>query len=339
MQMPAAALKGYWVLEQLDKTAIETWKLGVGLCFVGTVAGFLGLAVLGDLPPESLLAKLYTPGELKAIAIMAGTLTGAFLTAGLAIARNVQTNTELSLGSEVAELEQALESTWVNVLLIFVLWSLTIVTFAFVNFQAVGFNTFSFTEVFNLGPIGVLTQYILQPIMALSNAIAFSVLVSITRYLARVARTAKIDLMRVDAYGCIAIPLVYLFASFCVLASVTIAAALLSPNEEVTRIFLQLLAMIAFLTLILAGLLSYPVWLFRRRVILAKSDQRRKIGKKIEELTVGQTERSSLLTELMYIDQLPDSPIGTYFQRIVVFGVLPPLTWVLAAAVENLLFS
>ena len=31
-------------------------------------------------------------------------------------------------------------------------------------------------------------------------------------------------------------------------------------------------------------------------------------------------------------------PLGGYVQRIVLFGLLPPITWVMAAAVENLLF-
>ncbi|MEE2892176.1 MAG: hypothetical protein VX766_08560 [Pseudomonadota bacterium] len=44
------------------------------------------------------------------------------------------------------------------------------------------------------------------------------------------------------------------------------------------------------------------------------------------------------MSYLLWLDALPTWPLGGYVQRIVLFGLLPPITWVMAAAVENLLF-
>ena len=336
---PASALKGHWILEQLDKTGIATWKLGFILCLTGALLALIGLLVMGDLPDESLLADFYTSTQMSMIAVSTGFMIGVFLVLGLYLARNVQSNTECSLPSQGIKLRQTLEPTWSNLLIIIFFASLTLITFAYVNYLTIGFNTCSFTEVVKLGQIGILTQYLLQPIVAVAGGACISVLLSVFRYLTTVAYTVEINLLHLDAYKVLGSPFIYFFVSISILMSIIIAFAIFIHNEDVTLMFLYCLAAVIVVGIVVAVTLSYPVWVFRRRLMLKKAEVRNKIIYELDKLNVVNAKRSSLLTELIFIDQLPDSSFATYLKRIIVFGILPPLTWVLAATVENFMFN
>ncbi|HIG43346.1 MAG: hypothetical protein ABGY96_22235 [bacterium] len=54
--MATVGLTGIWALEQLDKTGLTTWKLGLMLSTGGAVFGAaLIIPLLGDLNPDSVL--------------------------------------------------------------------------------------------------------------------------------------------------------------------------------------------------------------------------------------------------------------------------------------------
>ena len=50
------------------------------------------------------------------------------------------------------------------------------------------------------------------------------------------------------------------------------------------------------------------------------------------------TSKSDLLIQQMYVESRWDWPVGMHVQRVVLFGLLPPFTWVMAAFVENVIF-
>ena len=47
---------------------------------------------------------------------------------------------------------------------------------------------------------------------------------------------------------------------------------------------------------------------------------------------------SDLLTHQMFLESRWEWPIASHVQKLILFGLLPPLTWVLAATIENALY-
>jgi hypothetical protein len=47
------------------------------------------------------------------------------------------------------------------------------------------------------------------------------------------------------------------------------------------------------------------------------------------------TTAADLLTHRMFLDSLWEWPIASHMQKLILFGLLPPLTWVVAAMIEN----
>jgi len=337
--MQAAALTRYWGLEQLDKTGRSTPLLGGLLCGGFTLLAYLGWIVNGDIPPDSLLNKFYSPSQMFTIVMLNGFLIGMFLMIAISLGRSIQANTEASLGT-IAELTRPfLKPNKFNLVVVLVVTVIELVIFGVLNWYTLGFNTLKVQEVIDLGGIGVLTQYGTQPMIAIASGISCSILLSTTRYLTQIAKTCDIRLNELAAYSCLATPLTYLLVVYSILASIAIFLVVLIPNEDVASMFMMLLAAITILALALALWLSLPVFEFRRRLVETKNKEKAQLLSQIATLAIGETTRSNLLTEVMYLDQLPDSPIGSNMQRIVVFGLLPPITWVMAAAVENLMFS
>ncbi|MFT4712335.1 MAG: hypothetical protein ACJAVI_003600 [Candidatus Azotimanducaceae bacterium] len=50
------------------------------------------------------------------------------------------------------------------------------------------------------------------------------------------------------------------------------------------------------------------------------------------------TTAADLLTHQMLLNFLWDWPIASHVQKLVLFGLLPPLAWVLAAMIENAMY-
>ena len=57
---------------------------------------------------------------------------------------------------------------------------------------------------------------------------------------------------------------------------------------------------------------------------------------KNENLAAADQER--LMVKQMYLESRWEWPLASNIQKIIVFGLLPPAAWVMAAVVENLLF-
>ena len=70
--MATVGLKGIWGLEQLDRTGIATWKLGILLMGGGALFGAILIPILGEVNPDSVLA---TPPRVFAFLLVSITFT------------------------------------------------------------------------------------------------------------------------------------------------------------------------------------------------------------------------------------------------------------------------
>ena len=121
-------------------------------------------------------------------------------------------------------------------------------------------------------------------------------------------------------------------------------------NDELFNEFSLILTVLVLILLGgLAILYLLPVWVLRTRIRDAKQAQLDLISGALSGnavafeniIAVSPDEpltRSDLLTRQMFIESRWEWPIAAHVQQLIIFGLLPPSTWVLAAVVENLLY-
>ena len=76
--MATLGLKGIWGLEQLERTGIATWKLGVLLIGGGVLVGAILIPILGEVKPDSVLASFYTPRLVALLLVVFSFVPGFF---------------------------------------------------------------------------------------------------------------------------------------------------------------------------------------------------------------------------------------------------------------------
>jgi hypothetical protein len=94
---------------------------------------------------------------------------------------------------------------------------------------------------------------------------------------------------------------------------------------------------------------TYPVWILRNRIRDKKLAEMGQITRSLrgDEEAVktinihaldAPTTAADLLTHQMFLESRWDWPIASHLQKLILFGLLPPLTWVVAAMIENAMY-
>jgi hypothetical protein len=117
-------------------------------------------------------------------------------------------------------------------------------------------------------------------------------------------------------------------------------------DPNVSADLLPLLLIMAFILMAVLLPYVYPVWILRNRIRDKKLAEMGQItrslrGDKEAVKTMNihaldaPTTAADLLTHRMFLDSLWEWPIASHMQKLILFGLLPPLTWVVAAMIEN----
>jgi hypothetical protein len=120
-------------------------------------------------------------------------------------------------------------------------------------------------------------------------------------------------------------------------------------DPNVSADLLPLLLIIAFILVAVLLPYVYPVWILRNRIRDKKLAEMGQItrslrGDKEAVKTMNihaldaPTTAADLLTHRMFLDSLWEWPIASHLQKLILFGLLPPLTWVVAAMIENTMY-
>jgi hypothetical protein len=120
-------------------------------------------------------------------------------------------------------------------------------------------------------------------------------------------------------------------------------------DPNVSADLLPLLLIIAFILVAVLLPYVYPVWILRNRIRDKKLAEMGQItrslrGDKEAVKTINihaldaPTTAADLLTHRMFLDSLWEWPIASHLQKLILFGLLPPLTWVVAAMIENTMY-
>ena len=166
------------------------------------------------------------------------------------------------------------------------------------------------------------------------------------RFLVRSARRVRIDLFRMDRYHCYATPLVQITGTLAVFLSII----LLMPSF-LGSAYGSLVPPLLLLFLV-TGALTLSVWIWpvitlRNRVNAEKVRELERVDQALRGYTENGVEAPGidistlkpfeLIQYQSHVRNLPTWPLHAHAQRLAIFGVLPPLSWVMAALIENAL--
>jgi len=182
-----------------------------------------------------------------------------------------------------------------------------------------------------------------------TGGILFAVILRQAVSLIYTARHIRIDLLQVVQYSNIANPAVRMVVLILIILSLFPPMVLFIDNPIFSTAAVRYSLLV--LTILLPLLLGYfyPVLILRTRIGQAKQKELQVVlsslqgddealdrvaiqGRGVPKTT------ADLLTHQIFLESRWEWPIATHVQRLILFGLLPPLTWVLAATIENVLY-
>ena len=346
-------LKGLWGLEQLDKTGIATWKLGLILMGTTPVVGYILTKLLigmepnpifGPAPPEALTAQAFAWvfGQTGTVVIL------------LALARSVEMDLKaLSLVDNV--IDASIERLRPKRTLRFTCMALGLLYGCLLNPMLYSYGPrLSHTVLESIIAIAsggpeLIQSSIINPILGLITGMIFAIIISEVTSLAHAARHIKIDFLVLNDYAAIANPGVRLFLCLVLIFSLFPLMVLYVDDSANTANMMRLFLVFAFVAIVMLLPYAYPVWVLRNRIRdkkIAEMDQitlaLRGNMEAVNTIVIRglgtPTTTADLLTHQMFLESRWEWPIASHVQKLVLFGLLPPLAWVLAATIENAMY-
>jgi hypothetical protein len=210
------------------------------------------------------------------------------------------------------------------------------------------YGCLAYPIIYSHGPRFNLT--VLESFMALTaGGILGAVIISQIASLVHVARHIKIDFLQLSDYAAIANPGVRLFLCMVALLSASPLVVMLNGVDLASTSLMRFSLVTGFVATV--GLLpyAYPVWTLRNRIKDKKLVEMDRItlalrgdDNAMSKLSIqgrgAPTTTVDLLMHQMFIESRWEWPIAAHVQKLVLFGLLPPLAWVLAAVIENAMY-
>ena len=179
----------------------------------------------------------------------------------------------------------------------------------------------------------ILLWFVLVPVVALSFSPLCLVLLREIINLNRIGREMDVDLYNLDNLQAISNPGVRALLLTALLISTLPVVAHLDNFEDAAVYSVTFAVVLIFSPVFF--FYFRPVWMVRNKIKQAKQLTLNALD---EQLRHAGDAGTDLMTRRMFVETRMEWPIGGNIQKMVVFGLLPPLTWVMAAAVENLLY-
>jgi hypothetical protein len=350
--MATVGLSGIWGLEQLDKTGVATWKLGLILMGVAApVCYVLSMLMIGMEPNPIIgpLSQKVITGWTFAMVFIGPTFVVFFL----ALARAIEVDLKI-LASFDNAIDASIERLRPKRALRFICLIIGLLYGFLLNpaLHSIISQQDTFVEAFTAYAAGgphLIQGFILMPINGLIQGMGFIVIVSQVVSLIHAARHIKIDFLQLSDYAAIANPGVRMF--LCAIPFLGLMPLLMLYGDDAgNTAFLKQMSLVVVFTMVAMVLpYVYPVWILRNRIRDKKIAEMDKItlalrGDKEAVKTIviqglgTPTTTADLLTHQMFLESRWDWPIASHVQKLVLFGLLPPLAWVLAAMIENAIY-
>jgi len=208
----------------------------------------------------------------------------------------------------------------------------------------------SFSDIHSSGLVLNIIVYPIQLCLGLALGVLISTFITQSLSLIHVTRHMKVNLLQLSRYSAIANPVV----SFVVilLAGLSLWPLMILFVDDST--FSTVMAVTA-LGILLTGfpillLYAYPILILRNRIRNEKQKELNVVFQALE----GDDEAikaisiqgrgvpsttTDLLTHQMFVESRWEWPIASHVQKLILFGLLPPVAWVLAATIEYALYG
>ena len=337
----AASLHGLPLLERLDRLGLPGLRLlGVLIVLGAILSGGLSLLLADFVTARS--ASPVSAGDL-AFSVFNGAFAGANLGLAVAAVRHLEDSVRRALAHDAAVAAhfaappEALphRGLALGVMVLFV--------------GQAWFRLFGEIEAGIGGGVETLKlTYIVAPLAL--NFLAAGLLALALGYAVlrqrRLARRLEPDLRRVQQYACFALPVLQLFGVYSIVLGAAAASVVLFPGSS--AIVPAYLTRTTVMVLLFLPISLLPLWEIHRSIERTRNEERERVLRALDgdadalrDSVVdrrGSAGRGEWMSHLLWLDALPAWPLGPYLQRFLLFVLLPPVTWVMAAAVENLLF-
>jgi hypothetical protein len=268
--MATVGLKGIWGLEQLDRTGIATWKLGILLMGGGVLMGVLLSPILGEVNQDSVMASFYTPRVVSLTLVVAGLYVGLSVFVTLVLARTTEADLRLLPLTDdgVTESLKRLQPSTGTLLSISIVLMMAIIAMLPV-LRALRLNITiveSFSAIHSSGLVLNVIVYGISPIVGLVNGIMFAIFISQFLSLIHTARRMKVDLLQLNHYSAIANSAVklslFLLALFSLWPLMMLYVS--DPRFSSGMTSIALIMMLAISPILI--LYFYPVLILRNRI-------------------------------------------------------------------------
>jgi hypothetical protein len=192
--------------------------------------------------------------------------------------------------------------------------------------------------------------YVVLPINSVAGGMMLAIgSAGLYRVLLELSSQIKVDIFRVDEYTSLTTVAVTIFCHGCLFLSLALVLGLLTDSEEVKRFLLLAAGLILSIDFIAILFTAYPILILARRIAAEISREKVRIMSAIEgnmselidsriSADEGNLRQLDLINYLVTLNSLSPWPIGPQVKRVVLFGLLPPVAWAMAAMVENTLY-
>ena len=188
---------------------------------------------------------------------------------------------------------------------------------------------------------------IINPITGmLVGGMCCAIVISQVTSLSHAARHIRIDSLQLNDYAAIANPGVRIF--LCAIPILTIFPLMMMNVDDPEDADFMMRVSLMMVLLVVAVLLPYvyPIWILRNRIRDKKIVEMGQItlalrgdDDAMSKISIqgrgAPTTTVDLLMHQMFIESRWEWPIASHLQKLILFGLLPPLTWVVAAMIEN----
>jgi hypothetical protein len=342
-------LNNIWLLGKLSKSGFATWKLGVAFTLSTAVLCML-VAQTGSPGGGTMISQYYAVRlPLLTIAGVVGIGTIPFLT--LVLVRTTESDlARLDSCDAVRENLEGLQASWHVLLPLMVVFALS---FGIVQpsnaAEALQVSMAKIYAYLFTSLPAFLALFILNGISGTFLGILLVIVFRQVTVLSRISTLIDLDLSNLEQYTALSNPAIRL--TFWTIAVYSVFPLLLLvvdyPGVE-TSLTKAVLGMLPLSSLILAAYF-YPLVRLRNRISRLRDDELSLINQALvgddqalSRLSIsglglpGST--AELLMYKLYVESRHDWPITIQVQRLVLFGLLPPFSWIIAAVIENTLY-
>jgi hypothetical protein len=343
----------FWGLKQLYQSRLSSFVIYVLLITCGVISFGLLQAIFSGVNQDSAIYNLWPRGSagLLVFSLMLGAGSGFFLATIVAVSRIM----ERKLHPKFVMLDATVDGALLHAVPTYfsVVGGIVITTIimsgvmGYILSADAGLSLLNPADMLAAGEAVFVQVYLLNPLYFVIAGLGVGAFVKGLQYLIHVAREITIDILKAEAYSGITIMPAIIFAVSSMLFAVLGVAWIFGDSSRITS-FLQVWALVlSFICCLAIAVSSYPMVVLKNRIALKVQREKDALASAIlgDTAALGDSclaepgmGRAELMMCLGLANTLSEWPIGAQIRKIVLFGVLPPIAWSLAAIVENTIY-